>query len=159
MNVNLWGPEMWKSLHTIASGLPQGELSPPQQRSAYELFRSLRDLLPCKRCRDSYAVFFELVPLRMFIRDGGGVVYWLYLIHTLVNAKLGVSCNPSLLEVIKKYEARRVDRLSEDDLQRFCNAIEMKYRTKGDYVVSRVIRLCESVNWDCSLILESLLLP
>lgn len=78
MNVWIWGPPLWETLHAGAI------LYDSNKRSAIKLFRPLRRLLPCRYCRDSYNGFYEALqdpPL-------SAAAPWIFTVHGLVNAKL-----------------------------------------------------------------------
>ena len=72
MDTRFFGPPAWQLFHLIAFRSPH-----PQ-----ELLNQMKDILPCKYCRESTTKFVREHPLR------GNPGKWLYDIHNLVNDKL-----------------------------------------------------------------------
>lgn len=106
MNTKEWGPSMWYALHTITFNYP---ITPTEeQKGHYELFfKSIGNVLPCSYCRTSYKTFYEMIPIKSYLSSREQLAFWLYLIHNLVNNKLGVAHNPTFKEVQQKYEKIR----------------------------------------------------
>lgn len=98
MDTRYWGPSGWQLIHLIAfrSDHPQ------------EFLLGIKDILPCRFCRESTAQFTNELPMK---RDTGK---WAYELHNKVNNKLRTQCkddpavinpgeDPSFEEVKKKY--------------------------------------------------------
>ena len=91
MNTWIWGPPTWKFLHTLSFS-PN---APHHAAHISHFLASLQAVLPCRFCRDSYAVFMEEVNREVF--DGaslehiirqGHLAKWMYKVHEKVNDKL-----------------------------------------------------------------------
>jgi len=117
----VWGPDMWKALHSIAFGYP---LTPSEdQKMQYkQFFTSLGHVLPCIYCRISYNEFItgtsqdgekiKDYDARLFIDDSifesrETLTKWLYYIHERVNKKLDVDYKVSYEDVVVRYESFR----------------------------------------------------
>ena len=87
MNTNVWGPHLWSYLHCVAFNYCDNP-SPEQKENIYNFLKSVKDTMPCKYCRTSYAIFFKHLDLHSYLDDRMGVTYWLYILHNLVNLKL-----------------------------------------------------------------------
>lgn len=100
-----WGKAMWIPLHAITFNYP---ISPTyNDRLKYKNYFYLTgDILPCKYCRESYNIYKKYIPIDNFLDSREGVVYWLYVIHNLVNQKLYKPMFP-LCEVVVIYEKIR----------------------------------------------------
>jgi hypothetical protein len=75
MDTRFWGPSGWQLYHLIAmsgKGLP--------------LFKTMKDVLPCKYCRESTAKFVGEDP------PSGNLSRWMYDFHNKVNNKLRIQC-------------------------------------------------------------------
>lgn len=107
MDVNYWGPHLWKFLHTMVLDSPE-VLSKEKQDSFESFFVSLKDTLPCCFCRESYSIILNKFPVKPFLDTRLGVAYWVYRLHNLVNEKLGKDKRPSFLSVIRTYQKKRV---------------------------------------------------
>lgn len=98
MDTRFFGPSGWQLLHLIAAKSEHPE----------ELFLQVKDILPCKYCRESTKKFTHELPLK------GDPERWMYNLHNKVNDKLRKQSlqdpsviapaeAPSFEEVQKKY--------------------------------------------------------
>jgi len=78
MNVWIWGPPLWDTLHNASFLCDRYGLS--MKPMAY----AMRQLLPCRYCRDSYLGFYETLGPP----TTGYAAKWTYDMHNLVNQKL-----------------------------------------------------------------------
>jgi hypothetical protein len=104
MNVNVWGPELWGILHGLSSLGKQSTAN-----YAKEILVSLKTLLPCIHCRNSYIDFYAKLPepsKSFSIREEA--IKWVYVLHNKVNDKLdeqlaeNSSGKEELKEILKK---------------------------------------------------------
>jgi len=72
MDTRYWGPSAWQLFHLIAF----------RSEHPDDVLNDMKDVLPCKFCRESTTQFVKENPLR------GDPGKWLYDIHNMVNAKL-----------------------------------------------------------------------
>lgn len=98
MDTRFWGPSGWQLIHLIAFRSPN-----PQ-----EFLLMVKDILPCRFCRESTAQYTKELPM---MKDTGK---WSYELHNKVNNKLRTQCkddpavidpgaDPSFEEVKQKY--------------------------------------------------------
>lgn len=96
MNTTKWGPYAWTAVHTIVNNLPEN-IIPEQQEWLHMFFDSMKLVLPCKYCRQSFTKFLMINPLIDKKPDGtvinnlstrDNMRKWLYNMHNLVNDKL-----------------------------------------------------------------------
>jgi hypothetical protein len=76
MDTRAWGPSGWQLLHLIAHETP----------NSATLMGTLKDILPCKFCRESTTTFLAQSPPK------SPVDKWLYDLHNRVNKKLRDQC-------------------------------------------------------------------
>lgn len=89
MDTKAWGPPLWDSLFFIAYGYGTNTSTDPNKDEQYiQFFQSLTNVLPCKYCRESLAGFIEQANPREYLRDGRGLVRFVYDLKNLVNQKL-----------------------------------------------------------------------
>ena len=105
MRVNKWGNQGWEFLHTTTFNYP---LKPTTEdkKNYKQLFQSLNYTLPCIYCQNSFTIYSKYIPIDEYLYDRNGLTYWLYIIHNLVNEKLGKT-SICFYDVIKKYESYR----------------------------------------------------
>lgn len=72
MDTRYWGPSAWQLFHLVAF----------RSEHPDDVLNAMKDVLPCKFCRESTTKFVHEHPLR------GNPGRWLYDIHNMVNVKL-----------------------------------------------------------------------
>jgi hypothetical protein len=77
MDTRFWGPSAWQLFHLIAF----------RSEHPDDVLNAMKDILPCKFCRQSTTQFVKDHPLR------GDPGKWLYDIHNMVNGKLRTQAN------------------------------------------------------------------
>lgn len=105
MRVNKWGNHGWEFLHTITFNYPTNP-NPIDKQNYKNLFLSLNNTLPCIYCQNSFTIYSKYIPIDYYLDDRNGLSYWLYIIHNLVNSKLGKEIF-NYSDIVKKYEAYR----------------------------------------------------
>lgn len=89
MDTRFWGPSGWQFYHAIAYAYP--DAPDPTTRERYELFfGSIKDVLPCKFCRESTTKFMSEEPPKFDSKRT--LTKWMYDLHNKVNAKLRGQC-------------------------------------------------------------------
>lgn len=89
IRTDLWGSGAWNFLHAITFAYPETDPTPQEQESAKNLFRALRDLLPCPQCAPHYCEGFDVEPVDQFVGSREDLARWLVRFHNKVNARLG----------------------------------------------------------------------
>jgi hypothetical protein len=104
MLTSVWGPALWHTLHTISFNYPV-KPTKEQQEQYYVFFISLKNVLPCKYCRDNYVKNLEKLPLTLkTLKNRETFSRWLYNMHELVNTNLGKKSNLTYDDVRNRYE-------------------------------------------------------
>lgn len=87
MDTKFWGPDGWRLLHTLAYIYPSKPT--PQQQHLYNIFFDmLKDILPCRYCRESFKNFLKELPIKSYLNSPRNLRLWIYRIHNKVNNKL-----------------------------------------------------------------------
>lgn len=105
----IWGPPLWVSLHCISFGYP---VKPTEEKKKEykDFFTNVKNILPCKYCRESYESFITTEPTILndnALENRKTLTKWLYDIHNRVNNKLGVDYGVTYEDVVKRYESYR----------------------------------------------------
>jgi hypothetical protein len=96
MNTKIWGPPLWRLVHSLAyvCSSPNLRLKRAQCVAVSDFMTSLRHVLPCRFCRDSYTGFMKDLqarsggtPLHKAVH-GRAMARWAYDLHECVNTKL-----------------------------------------------------------------------
>ena len=111
MDTRFWGPSGWQFYHMMAYAYPDNP--DPRTRERFELlFGAMKEVLPCRFCRESTVKFTGEDPPSFESRRA--LTKWVYELHNKVNAKLRSQCkedpkvicpppDPSLDQVDKIY--------------------------------------------------------
>ena len=100
----IWGPTLWHTLHTISFNYPV--IPSTAEKEKYKNFYiSIKDILPCKYCRDNYKKNLITLPLNSSrLKNRESFSRWVYEIHELVNKNLGKKSNLTYEDVKFRYE-------------------------------------------------------
>ena len=88
MQANIWGPSAWKFLHSITFSYPQ-DPDEDTKKHFKTLFETLQYTLPCSHCRKSYINIYKYICIDQYLDSREGLTFWLFIVHNLVNRKLG----------------------------------------------------------------------
>jgi hypothetical protein len=111
----IWGPALWHSLHTISFNYPVNPTE-EQKKDYYYFFKSLKNILPCKYCRDNYANNLKNHPLTLeVLANRYNFSKWLYDFHEIVNTNLGKKSGLTYEDVRNRYEQFRSRCLTNPD--------------------------------------------
>ena len=106
----IWGPHFWEVLHFVSFGYPL-EPTPDNKKDYKEFYLSVRNVLPCRYCRESYSDFIlkedrtKLTDKDLENRDS--LTRWVYKLHERVNEKIGIHYKTTYEDVFNKYETLR----------------------------------------------------
>ena len=84
----IWGPALWHVLHTISFNYP---INPTMKNKIdyYKFIKNLKNILPCKYCRDNYEKNLKILPLTVkTMKNRESFSRWLYEIHEIINKNL-----------------------------------------------------------------------
>lgn len=103
MDSNIWGPHAWLFLHTITLNYPDK----PTEKEMIDhknFFISLKDILPCEKCRKHYEINLDKFPLtEKILSSKSNITKWLIDIHNSVNINNNKKVK-SHEEVLKYYK-------------------------------------------------------
>lgn len=104
MVTSIWGPSLWHSLHTISFNYP---IKPTkEQKQEYkDFFISLKNVLPCRFCRDNYKMNLKKYPINSkILKNRETLSRWLYNLHEYINTNLDKKSGLTYDEVRDRYE-------------------------------------------------------
>lgn len=85
MNPVIWGPSGWKFLHIITMCYPDNP-NLDDKNNMYNFFYSVKDVLPCQKCKDNFNEHLRIHPLNdKVLSSKEELVKWLIDIHNIVN--------------------------------------------------------------------------
>ena len=104
MLTSVWGPSMWHYLHTMSFNYP---VKPTKLNKLhyYKFIYSLKNVLPCGKCRKNLKTNFQKLPLTMKHMDSRMTFSkYIYDLHELINTMLGKKSNLTYEMVRDRYE-------------------------------------------------------
>ena len=102
MDPNVWGPHAWQFLHSITLSYP--DIPTEQDKENHvQFFHSLKNILPCDKCKYHYAQTLETNPIENHLEDKESLFKWLVDVHNRVNVDNGKK-EYSYDEVTELYE-------------------------------------------------------
>ena len=104
---SIWGPAIWHFLHIISFNYPI-EPNKEQKKNYYNFVMSLKNILPCKKCRENLVKNFKQLPLTMKdMKNRYTFSLYVYNLHELINKMLHKKSNLTYENVRDKYEHYR----------------------------------------------------
>jgi len=100
----VWGPSMWHYLHTMSFNYP---IHPNYctKRRYRDFVISLRNVLPCGKCRENLKCNFAKLPLKMrHMESRDTFSRYIYQLHELINEMLHKRSNLTFEDVRERYE-------------------------------------------------------
>lgn len=115
MRTKSWGPPAWFFLDVVTFGYPI-KPTDAQKKQYKQFFTSLKNILPCGLCRESYSKFIKELPLtEKVLKTRKNLTTWFFKIHNKVNKKLG--CKEMNLKQMKDkmnfYESFRASKCTK----------------------------------------------
>ncbi len=99
-----WGPSQWHMLHTISFNYPVKPTNKDKERYRSYIL-SLKNVLPCGKCRANLKENFKKLPLRMADMESRETFSrYIFNLHELINTMLGKSSGLTYEEVRDTYE-------------------------------------------------------
>jgi len=100
----VWGPSMWHYLHTMSFNYPVKPTA-KDKKHYRDFILNMKNVLPCKYCRENLRRNFKAHPLRMCdMKDRESFSRYIYKLHELVNKMLDKKSGLSYCDVRERYE-------------------------------------------------------
>jgi len=122
-NPNVWGPPLWRLLHTLAekAGKQTNPILIADERRAWISFlKAVEMVIPCQRCKAHYTKWRTTHRLEQFMNYSPTVFReearkWLWGLHSEVNEERNVT-NLALSDLPSIYEKRTREDISKDSV-------------------------------------------
>lgn len=140
MMTSVWGPPMWHILHTISFNYPV-EPTEKDKINYYNFYKNLKNILPCRYCRENLKKNLKKLPLNKAVfKNRGTLSKWVYDLHEAVNKMLGKSSNLTYEMVRDRYEHFRSRCLNgrEVSAKKETGCTKSLYGVKGKCVLNIV---------------------
>jgi hypothetical protein len=103
MLTSVWGPVFWFFLHTMSFNYP---VKPTEENKKHyrDFILSLIHILPCKYCRDNFAVNLKKLPLTMDkMKNRETFSRYVYDLHEVINTMLSKKSHLSYEDVRERF--------------------------------------------------------
>jgi hypothetical protein len=107
MITSIWGPPFWHILHTLSFNYP---LKPTnkQKKDYFNFYNNLKNILPCKSCRDNLKIHYDKYPLTDNVfKNRTNLSKYVFNLHEIVNTLLNKKSNLTYDKVRDLYEQFR----------------------------------------------------
>ena len=81
-DINVWGPQMWETMHTFSYTYPQNPTD-SHKNGAKQFYESIEHVIPCSICKNHYNKYIQTNPVNVDTRDG--LIMWVIGAHNSVN--------------------------------------------------------------------------
>tara|TARA_B110000908_G_C10144461_1_gene398363 strand:- start:414 stop:1052 length:639 start_codon:yes stop_codon:yes gene_type:complete len=104
MLTSVWGPPLWHVLHCISFNYPNNPTV--KDKKYYRQFvMNLKNILPCKYCRDNLKKNFKRLPLKeKDLKNRTCFSKWIFKLHEVVNTMLGKKSGLKYCDIRERYE-------------------------------------------------------
>jgi hypothetical protein len=104
----IWGNHAWFFLETVCMAYPTNP-SKSMKSSAKKFFLALKDLIPCEKCRNNYALHLKEYPLtEKTLSSRDNLFVWIVNIHNCVDPKNTHSYDETFKYYLEKYNYKNV---------------------------------------------------
>lgn len=104
MLTTVWGPSQWHVLHTMSFNYPVNPTTKDKQNYRNYIL-SLKNVLPCGKCRENLKENFKKLPLKMeHMKNRHTFSKYIYDLHELVNKMLNKESGLTYEKVRNTYE-------------------------------------------------------
>ena len=107
MDPEVWGPQYWAFLHTVAANYPEAP-TPTERKVHYRLVHNLHEFLPHRAIAADFRRLLEANPVTPYLDKREDLIRWVHHIHNEVNRKLGkptMSLDRHLREFREMYDS------------------------------------------------------
>ena len=121
MMTSIWGPSTWHLLHSISFNYPI--LPTKKDKKCYkEFILSLKNILPCGKCRLNLITNFTKLPLKDYhMKSRDTFSKYVFELHEVVNDMLGKKSGLDYDKVRNSYENFRARCITKEEIQSISN--------------------------------------
>jgi hypothetical protein len=109
-NPNIWGPNYWFFLHSIADCYPEYPTDIIKKKY-YEFIQNLPIFIPNTHVSNDFCSFLDKYPVSPYLDNRESFKKWVFFIHNKMNSKLGkltITYEDSNEILEKKYESKDI---------------------------------------------------
>lgn len=141
-NLFTYGPKFWHVIHTFAI------MYKPEKHHSYLTFiLSLRELIPCPRCRRHFKEHLPKIEILDYLGSKDSIFMWTYLIHDEVNVSRQVVSLPyqHILKVYSQSEMQSIDLLLPKMFYMLFTFCANYIPARKSYLMALVVVMCNLI--------------
>ena len=119
MDPDIWGPQFWFFLHTIAYNYPE-HVNQVTKRKYYDFIQNLPLFIPVDKMGNNFAAILDKYPVSPYLDNRDSFIRWAHFVHNHYNrflCKEEISLQESIELFLEKFRDKPV-RLLEQTLQK-----------------------------------------
>jgi hypothetical protein len=129
MMTSIWGPPLWHVLHITSFNYPNNPTN-EQKKHYFDFYNNLKNILPCRYCRENLVNNLITLPLTMNIfKNRYTLSKYVYDLHEIINDMLGKKSGLSYNDIRDRYEHFRSRCL--DNPSKIRDSINVETTEKG----------------------------
>ena len=119
----IWGPKAWFFLETICMAYPI-EPTFEEKKSIQNFFLSLKNLIPCEKCRNNYIKHLKIYPINDdVIKNRDNLFKWINNIHNSVDKNKYKSIEDRFKYYLDKYNLENNTNNNESNSRKYILSI------------------------------------
>lgn len=99
---DIWGPDFWHTIEAISC-----TLIPKNKKAILNFFTSIKDVIPCEKCREHYQKYFDTNPIQEYMQNSLTLLLWVYKLKTQIKnrqEKEIISFEEWINYIVNKYD-------------------------------------------------------
>lgn len=115
LNPEIWGPQYWFVLYTIALSYPENP-NEVTKKKYYDFIQNLPLFIPISDIGNNFSIFLDKYPVTPYLDSKESFVKWVHFIHNKINLYLGkpeINYYTAMKNYYDKYELKDIKKKHE----------------------------------------------
>tara|TARA_Y100000992_G_scaffold302444_1_gene276636 strand:- start:16102 stop:16533 length:432 start_codon:yes stop_codon:yes gene_type:complete len=115
LNPEIWGPQYWFVLYTIALSYPENP-NEVTKKKYYDFIQNLPLFIPITDIGNNFSIFLDKYPVTPYLDSKESFVKWVHFIHNKINIYLGkpeINYYTAMKNYYDKYNLKTIKKKNE----------------------------------------------
>jgi hypothetical protein len=115
LNPEIWGPQYWFVLYTIALSYPENP-NEVTKKKYYDFLQNLPLFIPISDIGNNFSIFLDKYPVTPYLDSKESFLKWVHFIHNKINLYLGkpeINYYTAMKNYYDKYELKDIKKKHE----------------------------------------------
>jgi hypothetical protein len=115
LNPEIWGPQYWFVLYTIALSYPENP-NEVTKKKYYDFIQNLPLFIPISDIGNNFSIFLDKYPVTPYLDSKESFVKWVHFIHNKINLYLGkpeINYYTAMKNYYDKYELKDIKKKND----------------------------------------------